>query len=118
MPSWLKPETLLTAFISMAGMGGTVLLNWNSGNVHSALNDRDMTSLKDDVKAIRDSIAPVPQLAFKILQLEAWRDEQKTQNGEYNARLHTVEDRSNESKTKVDAIFAASGLTPDGRKMR
>lgn len=113
MPTWFKPEYILPVLIGATSgaftIGTSALLTWNSGNVRSALADKNMESLQSDVKLIRESIAMVPLYAQRLAQLEAWQGEQKGFNGATDGRMMILERAKDVAANDIATIKAASG---------
>lgn len=86
LSSWLEPKVILQVMIGVCTIGGTALVTWNSGNIHSAMTDRDITDFKQALTEIKTNLSSIPVYAQKLSQLELWQSEQKVFNSSIDNR--------------------------------
>lgn len=110
MMNWFKPEVIIAAIIALGGMGATVALNWNAGNVNSAHSDWTLQQLQADVKAIRESLVTVNQDHFTVAGLVMWQGEQKGYNGSVDGSIRVIHDDVEKLKTTTEDLKKASGI--------
>lgn len=108
MPSWLKPEILVTALIGAAGMGGTVLLNWSNSNVDRAMSGRDVAELKVSMSKIEAAVNSVPLQALRLDILEKFKQDQSGQNGAFDDRLRQLAGDVRANTSDIANMSAAS----------
>lgn len=109
MLTWLKPEVLIAAFFGLLTVGGTVIANWHSAGVGSALTEQDIREVKSSLADIRSDIKLLPGYEARLASLERMHTEYSGMFGALDGRLRVVEDTSARNSATIEGIKSASG---------